>query len=170
MRIYRLDIPHQSCRQGSTSGGAASTTRTSIRDRIGPAVALLFLVTGCGKTFGPESFKTTRVIGTIHAGTKTYDGGWIEFVPTEGTVGVMRSGRIHADGTFEVDRVALGTNSVGIFGANFPREYSSVFNTLATPIRRKITDSSTTTLDVDLMVEWARYQILRADAEAARNR
>ena len=109
-------------------------------------------------------------MGRIHAGTKIYDGGWIEFLPTEGTVGVMRSGRIHRDGTFDIDRVALGTNSVGIFGANFTREYSHMFDTLSTPIRRVISDCSSKSIDVDLMVEWARYQMLRAKVEAARNR
>ena len=170
LRFCRVGIAHHSWRDGSTSVGNAHATNLPLRNLIPVPLALFILATGCGKVLGPESFKTTRVTGTIHAGTKTYDNGWIEFVPIEGTVGVMRSGRIHPGGTFEVDRVALGTNSVGIFGANFSREYNSVFNTLSTPIRRKITDSSTTPLDIDLMVERARYQNLRADAAAARDR
>ena len=66
-------------------------------------------------------------------------GGWIEFVPVDGTVGDRRSAPLAADGRFEVSGVAVGRNVIGLINApiRWP-DGGNLFHTQGSPIRRDI--------------------------------
>ena len=59
----------------------------------------------------------TRVRGVVKEGDRLVTGGWIEFIPADGTVGNLRSARVRADGTFDADGVAVGTNAIRLVNA-----------------------------------------------------
>ena len=134
------------------------------------AIALTALPVGCGNTLGPERFKTTRVEGRVRIGLTPLDGGFIEFMPTGATVGIMTSGPIGSDGTFVVERAPVGEIAVGFFGGKLPRLLSRHFDTLGTTIRRTVPDSPSAKLDIDLQEEEYLYQKAMADLAAARRR
>ncbi len=131
--------------------------------------ALLAGLIGCGNFLGPEDFKTARVEGKVRVGSQSVTGGFIEFLPTDGTVGIMRSAPIKLDGTFVVDHAPVGRNAVGIFSGKLPRRLSNDFNALGTPIRRTVTDAPSAPLDIDLLEEEASLQLLR-DRASGRTR
>ncbi len=126
--------------------------------------ALSLATAGCGESRKTEHFRTARVTGTVRVGSAALSRGWVEFLPTDGGVGLMRSAPIGTDGTFVVDRVAVGKNAVGITGAGLPRGFGRRFDSLSTPIRRTIPDVPSAAVSVDLLVEEALYQ---KDAVAA---
>ncbi|HEV3162473.1 MAG TPA: hypothetical protein VGZ22_00425 [Isosphaeraceae bacterium] len=104
---------------------------------------------------------TTRVVGRVHVRSRPVGGGWIEFYPTDGTVGNLRSARIRPDGSFEADRVAIGTNAIKLVnpppGVLELLPQGAVFK-IHPRIRRDITTTPVTTLDIDLQDEWLRLR------------
>jgi hypothetical protein len=119
-----------------------------------PAAAVV--LTGCSEELGPERFETARVSGIVLEGKRPIGGGWIEFMPLDGTVGKLRSAPIRPDGTFEADGIAVGANSVGIVGAELKMpEGRRLFDTLKTSIRRTIPKGGTAELKIDLLDEFA---------------
>ncbi len=123
------------------------------------------LLAGCSEELGPEVMPTTRVQGSVTVAGRPVTSGWIEFIPIEGTVGNMRSARIGRDGSFRVDRVAVGKLAVGV--ANVPPRAVmtsfgpvslGLFNGMRTPIRRTIPGGSVTRVDLDLAEEAQAYQ------------
>jgi hypothetical protein len=99
---------------------------------------------------------TTRVVGTIHDRGRTIGGGWVEFLPIDGTVGLLRSAPLRPDGTVEVDRVGLGRHAIMVAHPAAALPGGRLFQGHAL-IRRDIRDTPTTTLDIDLKDEWLRY-------------
>src|SRR5262249_19496563 len=79
--------------------------------------ALLGLLIGCSEELGPERMETATVSGIVREGLRPVGGGWIEFTPIDGAVGLLRSAPIQPDGHFVVDRVALGKNGIGFADA-----------------------------------------------------
>ena len=67
----------------------------------------LFLV-GCARTLGPVPMPMARVRGVVHDGNGPVSGGWIEFMPVDGTVGNLRSARLGPDGSFDAEGVPVG--------------------------------------------------------------
>jgi len=95
----------------------------------------------------------------VQVGNKVVNGGWIEFLPIQGTVGRLRTAPIGRDGTFEVDRVSVGKNAISVMNAPIdPRMLG-----LRTPIHRTITERSPTELKIDLLE--ARLRYLRSQGE-----
>ena len=117
--------------------------------------SLVFSVgsSGCREELGRDPFVTTRVAGTVRLGSKPVEGGWIEFAPFDGAVGTLRSAPIRPDGTFAADAVAVGPNSVAIWGAPLPDLYRWKFASLNSPIRRVIPAGASFTLNIDLLEE-----------------
>ena len=72
------------------------------------------LTAGCAAELGPERFETTTVRGIIVVGGRPVGGGFIDFQPVDGTKGNLRVGPIAPDGTFRLDRVAVGTVAIGL--------------------------------------------------------
>jgi len=121
-----------------------------------------FLAPGCSEELGPERFPTTRVAGVVVEGGRPVGGGWIEFIPTEGTVGNIRSARIGKDGSFQTDRVAIGENVIRLVNApiSIPGG-AALFGQFTTPVRRKIPQEPDGPLKIDLLDEAVRYQATR---------
>jgi hypothetical protein len=117
---------------------------------------LLLALAGCREELGPESLPTTRVSGIVVEGGKPVGGGWIEFIPVEGTVGNLRSAPIHPDGTFETDGVAVGRNLVGFAHAPIRLANPRRFSPFASPIRRDVPPGPSTRLTIDLVEETMR--------------
>ena len=131
--------------------------------RLYPLLILLgSLAPGCGEELGPERFPTTRVTGTVVEGGRPIAGGWIEFIPTDGTVGNIRSARIGRDGSFQTDRVAIGECAIRLVNApiNMPGG-ARLFEQFATPVHRKIPPRPDGPITIDLLEEAVRYQATR---------
>jgi len=120
------------------------------------------LASGCSEELGPERFPTTRVAGVVVEGGRPIAGGWIEFIPTDGTVGNIRSARIGRDGSFRADRVAIGENVIRLVNApiNLPGG-EKLFGQFSSPVRRKIPLEPDGRLAIDLLEEAVRYQATR---------
>lgn len=124
--------------------------------RVSMALLLMLVFAGCAEELGPEQFVTTRVHGTVLFGKKPVTRGWIEFWPTDGGVGVMRSAPIQPDGSFDATRVPVGRNAIGFTGTDLPRRLASEFQILRTRIRREIPEGPRSELKIDLLDEFAR--------------
>ena len=125
----------------------------------GPLAALLTLAAGCREELGPVPFATTRVRGQVVEAGRPVAGGWIEFVPVEGTVGNRRSAPLAADGRFEVSGVAVGRNVIGLVNAPIRMPLGGqLFRMPDTPIRRDIARGPVTTLTIDLLTEALRHE------------
>ncbi len=117
------------------------------------------LAPGCSEELGPERFPTARVVGRIVEGGSPVGGGWIEFLPTDGTVGNMRSARIGKDGSFQADRVAIGENVIRLVNAPIGIPGGAIlFGKFSSPIRRKIPVRPEGLLTIDLVEEVVLYQ------------
>jgi len=125
---------------------------------------------GCSEELGPERFPTTRVTGVVVEGGRPVGGGWIEFIPTEGTVGNIRSARIGKDGSFQTDRVAIGENVIRLVNAPITVPGGArLFGQFASPVRRRIPQVPAGPLTIDLLDEAVRYQATRARPGAAQS-
>ncbi len=114
------------------------------------------LAAGCGEEVGPERMRTTRVSGVVRVGDRPVGGGWIEFIPIDGTVGNMRTAPLEPDGSFVATRVAVGTNIVGLAHAPIALPGGRLFETFHSPIRRDIPAGPSTHLSLDLLAEFFR--------------
>jgi len=133
-----------------------------------PFAAILIgsFATGCSEELGPRSIPTSHVDGSVTVAGLPVRSGWIEFIPSEGTVGNMRVARIGPDGSYSVDRVAVGTVAIGLTNVVVPpnsgglsQAYATRFNGFQTPIRKQIAPGSVTRINVDLADEWLALQI-----------
>jgi hypothetical protein len=122
---------------------------------------LALLAPGCSEELGPERFPTTRVAGTVVEGGRPIGGGWIEFIPIDGTVGNLRSARIGKDGTFQADRVAIGKNLIKLVNAPITITGGARLFERFPIIRRKIPPQPDGLLTIDLLEEAVRYLATR---------
>jgi hypothetical protein len=134
-------------------GGGMGQVRRYWKSRLA-GLALVWLAPGCREELGPVQFPTTRVTGVVREGERPVGGGWVEFLPVDGTVGNLRSAPIRRDGSFEADRVAVGTYQVGLVAAPVGSLLAQRFH----PIRRAIPAGTSTTLTIDLIEEAIHQQ------------
>ncbi len=99
-----------------------------------------------------------RVTGVVRVGDRPVDGGWIEFIPVDGTIGNIRTAPLAPDGSFEATRVAVGTNIVGLAHAPITLPGGHLFETFRSPLRRDIPAGMSTHLSIDLLAEFFRVQ------------
>jgi hypothetical protein len=127
-----------------------------------------------------------RVRGVVKEGGHPMTAGWIEFIPTQGTIGDLRSARIRADGSFDADGVAVGTNAIRLVDvpveslshvALFTRPEirwagivrpvdaqpgrpieARLLMPFASPIRRDIRAETSIPLEIDVVEEARRFQ------------
>lgn len=85
--------------------------------RFAAIVGSALLSGGCSEELHPVDMPVTRVRGVVTTGGRPVSGGWIEFIPADGAIGNLRSARIGPDGTFDADRVAVGTNAIRVVDA-----------------------------------------------------
>ena len=127
---------------------------------------------GCGDELGPETFVTTHLRGRIVLGGQPVGGGFIEVHPAQGTTGNFCVGPIRADGSFDLDRVPVGTVTIGLSqlpirsipsvdGPVDPRQFDihSGQSGLYPPIQRSIPAQNPTELPpIDLITEAVRQR------------
>ena len=134
------------------------------RSRRFGTILLALALAGCREELGPERLPTASVAGIVTAGPRPVAGGWVEFLPVEGTVGNARLARIAADGTFRADRVPVGRVLLRFeridLGANplAPRVDLGRLRSHDSPTRRTIPDGP---IRVDLFEETIRAQARR---------
>lgn len=124
----------------------------------GAFAVVVVLAAGCGEELVPERMRTTQVSGAVRVGDRPVGGGWIEFIPIDGTVGNMRTAPLAPDGSFVATRVAVGTNLVGLAHAAIGLPGGRLFETFHSPIRRDIPAGPSTHLSLDLRAEFFREQ------------
>lgn len=117
---------------------------------LGPALALFV---GCREELGPEPMPTTTVAGRVHVAGEPIGGGWIEFHPVEGTIGLSRSAPLNRDGSFLADKVPVGRVLIRLEQTRIDRTLAELFRRLPPP-RRDIKGPGV--LDIDLAEEALR--------------
>jgi hypothetical protein len=131
-------------------------------------LAMLGILPGCSEELGPELMRTTSVHGKITQGGRPIEnGGWLEFIPVDGTVGTERSCRIQPDGTFSSDRVPVGTVGIRLVDLTIhppfpmePREARRFFGSFPPKIRRTI-PAQPSELDIELIDAMVAFKALQ---------
>ena len=127
--------------------------------RLAALVAIVSVCAGCSEELHPVAMPTTRVRGEVTEDHRPVSGGWIEFVPVDGTVGNLRSARLGPDGRFDSDGVAVGTNLIRLVNARIgTRPYRGIFSTFTSTIRRDVGGSTPATIRIDLVEETIKFQ------------
>ena len=123
------------------------------------------LLPSCSEELARPAPRTVKVSGKVMEGTIPVSGGWIEFTPLEGTIGSLRSAPIAPDGSFTVEGVGVGPNSVGLVNikSTIPNA-RRMFDTLGTPIRRTVGPEGDSAMLIELYEEYARFQQLNRPA------
>jgi hypothetical protein len=147
-------------------GRLAVRLGSPFRSRLASPLAVLcvlgFAVSGCSEELGPERYPTTTVSGVVLEGGSPVGGGWLEFIPVEGTVGDMRSARLAPDGSFRADRVAVGENALRLVNAPIRMPQGSrLFGQFSTPVRRVISTHPANPIRIELVDEAVRYHANR---------
>jgi hypothetical protein len=128
------------------------------RFRLIAAAAAALGAFGCRDELGPERFPTATVSGVVLKSGEPIPGGWVEFLPTDGTAGHLRTARIEPDGTFRADGVAVGPNVVHLVDApGLPPGGAAVLSNTAA-IRREVAAGSNAPMRIDAIEELLRYQ------------
>lgn len=126
---------------------------------------LPMLHVGCAEELGPEALTTAEVRGRIVVRGEPVGPGWVEFAPIDGTIGLVSSARLNADGTFLAKRVPVGMVGLRLAGVRLPATTDPGLNrslflfTQASLIHRRVDASVRNTLDVDLAVEAAKTSL-----------
>lgn len=110
---------------------------------------------GCVEELGPLHSPTASVSGRVTVGGRPVSGGFVEFLPIDGTVGRLRSVAIEPDGSFVTDRVAVGLNGVRVVGIR-PHDRRIFPLTQSHAIRRTIDPGAETRIELELLTEAAR--------------
>jgi hypothetical protein len=98
------------------------------------------------------------VDGKVSQRGKPLTRGWIEFIPVDGTVGRMRSARLHSDGTFHATRVPVGNNVIRLVNVDVDSfRIKRTFGAFTSPIRRIIAENVNPSLDIDVIEEYLNY-------------
>ncbi|MGO9465788.1 MAG: hypothetical protein ACLQIB_48125 [Isosphaeraceae bacterium] len=114
---------------------------------------------GCAKVVGPERMPVTALSGVVTEGRRPVGGGWIEFIPVDGTIGTLRSARLNTDGSFQAKGVAVGVNLVRIVSAPIESPAIARFvGSFASPIRRVASLLDRQPLAIDLLDETIQFQ------------
>ncbi len=131
-------------------------------------MASVLLAPGCSRVLGPVPKPVAEVRGQIHEGGSPISGGWIEFMPSGGTIGNLRSARVGADGRFEADRVAVGENAIRVVNAHVDATpYLGIVGQTVSPIRRVIRPDDRAPLSIDVRDEALRFHETRRRQAAA---
>lgn len=108
-------------------------------------------IVGCSQELPLPHVPEIKVAGRISRGGRPLSSGWVEIVPVDGGMGVLRSGEIGRDGSFEVNRLGPGKHGVRVV---VPRDRSLFpFDQFFSPIRRTLTDQTLQQFDINLDTE-----------------
>lgn len=131
------------------------------------AIAALCGIAGCDRAFGPERMETATITGRVHASGRPIGKGWIEFMPTSGTTGRLRSAALAPDGTFTATKVPVGAVSIRLPGPPSSSTGDGELDRFLVHIRRNpfklidVRSGGNRPLDLDLSLE-LRDQTRRA--------
>ena len=111
------------------------------------------LAPGCAEELATERPATARIQGVVRVGDRPVGGGWIEFLPVEGTVGNLRSAPLGPDGRFQVSGVAVGRNLVRLVRSPIELPTPSPdprlgFGQFTSPLRVEVREGASIDLDV----------------------
>lgn len=104
------------------------------KTHVAVGCVLLTAVAGCGEELGATPIAHVAVEGRVTDGSKPVAGGWIEFLPVDGTTGHLRSAPLGADGSFRVTGLGSGPHVVRLVRPSSPR-VEAMFQQFASPIR-----------------------------------
>ena len=94
--------------------------------------------------------------------------GWIEFIPVDGTIGNPFSAKIHEDGSFEADRVAVGVNLIRLGNTSLSsKKAERLFGAYHSPIRRIIPARSTEPIVINVFDEAVRFKMRPPGSQSA---
>jgi hypothetical protein len=132
-----------------------------------PVIGFALPLAGCSEELGPVPMPVARVSGTVREGSRPVGGGWIEFVPVNGTVGNLRSARLRDDGKFETDGVAVGENLIRLVNVRTESApLAKLFGEFSTsPIRRVVPARPDGPITLDLIEEAIRFQEARGKSQ-----
>ncbi len=130
----------------------ASRTDAARLARLGILFLTAPVLAGCGEELGPEAMPTVPVNGRVHVRGRPVGGGWIEFRPVEGTVGLPRSARLEADGTFLADRIPVGRVAIRLVHPPVPLPCGRLFEQISL-IRRDVAASGPHPIDIDIDID-----------------
>jgi hypothetical protein len=132
------------------------------------SITLVASASGCTDSIrGPEPMPVASVRGVVTEGGRPVGGGWIEFVPVEGTIGNLRTARLRADGSFSTDGVPVGVNLVRVVHARVENPaIAQFFSASFSPIRRVVPAREGSPLAIELLEECVRYESLYARIRA----
>ena len=119
-------------------------------------LVLLLAAAGCGEELGPEPMPTARVSGVVRVGKTAVGGGWVEFLPVDGTIGLLASARLRPDGSFVAERVPVGRVAIRLVHPPFPIPCQRILEH-AYVIRRDILPDPSPHLDIELNFEAKRH-------------
>jgi hypothetical protein len=134
--------------------------RSTLRILVLVLVLILTTLAGtsCHEELGPEHFPVTSLSGVVVEGQDPVQGGWIEFIPIDGTLGDVRSASIGADGSFQADKVPIGLCAIRLVNARILAPGAAlVFGRLNSPIRRVIPAGSREPMKIDLIEEMVQF-------------
>lgn len=137
------------------------TDRSRLLTRLDPFVLLgmSLIAAGCSEELGPERLPVARISGVVREGSRPVAGGWIEFIPVDGTVGNFCSAKLGADGSFVADKVPIGVNLIRLVNARLSTPGAiKIVGAYQSPIRREIAARPTEPLSIDVVEELIRYQ------------
>lgn len=147
------------------------TDRPRLLTRVDPFLLLLAwmycVAVGCTEELGPEQMPVARVSGVVREGKQAVAGGWIEFIPVDGTVGNLCSAKINAHGSFDARRVSIGVNLIRLVNAPLSTPGTAIFGAFQSPIRREIVAAPSEPLSIDIVEELIRYRSSRGSPAAS---
>jgi hypothetical protein len=125
-------------------------------------LVLLIASVGCRDAVGPERFHTAPATGQVLLAGRPIPGGFLEFAPVEGTVGLLRSTEIGPDGRFAVDRLPVGTVGIRLVGSRLPPTGNPRTDRFVLDLRQRYAITRTipptgARLTIDLAEEAARF-------------
>ncbi len=129
-------------------------------NRFGRWAALVVVpwLAGCGRAFGPEPMRTATISGRVLIDGKPLTRGWLEMMPADGTIGLLRSAPIGRDGSFRIDRVPVGTVAIRfagppIPGTGLPRIDRFLFEIRRSPLIRRTIGPEGGPMNLDILDE-----------------
>jgi hypothetical protein len=115
---------------------------------------LIAALTGCGEEVrATRPPATVQVSGRVRDGARPVAGGWVEFLPVDGTVGHLRSAPLDQDGVFRLAGLGIGRHAVRLVHRN-PVAIDPMFQQFTSPLRVDVTPGAR--IDIDLARERAR--------------
>jgi hypothetical protein len=116
---------------------------------------LMASLAGCSDALDAEAFPTTVFRGHLRLDGRGIGPGWLEILPYGGTLGVLRSAPLTADGSFEVDGVPVGKVAIRLAGRPLPGRGDPfidrfLFKARREPVIRLTTVADSSPIEIDL--------------------